>query len=270
MTRYTATAIDEALASSRPAFIGYLSTGFPSVQGSIDAAKTLVDNGADIIELGLPYTDPTMDGKVIQQAGQAALERGLRTRDVFTAVEQVAGTGAAVVIMTYYNLVFKYGEENFARDMANAGGAGLIIPDLIPEEAGPWAAAADAHHLDKIFLVAPSSTDERLRITAEASRGFVYAASRMGVTGLQTAISSSARSLVERTRAAGAPRVAVGIGVSNRDQAQEVGSYADGVIVGSAFVKPLVENDTNRAAGLIELAKVAADIGDGIYTARRN
>lgn len=267
MTSKTANAIDSCLSQGRPAFIGYLPAGFPSVDGGIDAAKTMVGAGVDIVELGFPYSDPSMDGKVIQHAGQLALERGLKRGDMFRAVEQVASTGAPTLIMTYYNLVFRYGEANFARDLANAGGAGMIIPDLVPEEGAEWIAAADVHGLDKIFLVAPSSTDERLALTASASRGFVYAASRMGVTGIQDSLGSDAEQLVERTRAAGAERVAVGIGVSNEEHARSVGAYADGVIVGSALVKPLLEHDGD-SKGLDALADVTASIRRGIDSAR--
>lgn len=268
MTVHVSDQIDKARAHNHAAFVAYLSGGFPDVQGSIDAAKTVVDAGADIVEIGFPYSDPTMDGVIIQESGQKALERGLKRGDMFRIVEEVAKTGAAVVIMTYYNPIFVYGVENFARDLSNAGGAGLITPDLIPEEAGEWIDASTAYDLDRIFLVAPTSTDERIKKTVDATRGFVYAASRMGVTGLQTSVESSAEDLVRRTREAGAPNVCVGIGVSNREQAQEVGRYADGVIVGSALVQALVKNDGDTAAGLRELRQVAEDIATGAHTTR--
>lgn len=264
----TGDVIERCKAEGRPAFIGYLPVGYPTVDASIEAAKAIVAEGVDIVELGLPYSDPSMDGVIIQHAGQVALERGVRSKDIFRAVNEVAETGAAVVVMTYYNLVFKYGEENFARDLAAAGGAGMIIPDLVPEEASSWIAAADKYELDKIFLVAPSSTDERLALTSAASRGFVYAASRMGVTGVQANVGSDAHSLVERTRAAGATNVCVGIGVSNGVQAKQVGAYADGVIVGSALVKALLDNEDDVAAGLVAIRSVAADIAAGIKDAR--
>ncbi len=268
MSVYSGDVIDRALAEGHPAFIGYLPVGYPSVQGSIDAAKAIVDAGVDIIELGFPYSDPSMDGTIIQEAAQAALDRGVKRADMFRAVEEVASTGAAVLIMTYFNPVLRYGVDNFARDLANAGGAGLITPDLIPEEAGEWIAAADEYGLDKVFLVAPSSTNERISITAKASRGFVYAASRMGVTGVQSDVGSDAEGLVQRARTQGAERVAVGIGVSNKEQALEVGSYADGVIVGSALVKALLDNDADPKAGISAITAVAADIAEGIHTAR--
>ncbi|MDP9805508.1 tryptophan synthase alpha chain [Trueperella bonasi] len=270
MTVYVVDQIERARANNHAAFIAYLSGGFPDVQGSIDAAKTVIDAGADIVEIGFPYSDPTMDGVIIQESGQKALERGLKRGDMFHIVEEVAQTGAAVVIMTYYNPIFVYGVDNFARDLANAGGAGLITPDLIPEEAGDWIEASDKYDLERIFLVAPTSTDERIKKTVDATRGFVYAASRMGVTGVQTSVESSAEALVRRTRKAGAKNVCVGIGVSNREQALEVSRYADGVIVGSALVKTLVDNDGDKEAGLRELRKAAEDIAAGAHAIRES
>ncbi|WP_235001790.1 tryptophan synthase subunit alpha [Arcanobacterium ihumii] len=262
----TGETIDAALANGRPAFIGYLPVGFPTVDRSIEAAKQIVASGVDVVELGFPYTDPTMDGSVIQHAAQQALDNGVKRGDIFRAVEKVSDSGAAVVVMTYYNLVFKYGVDNFARDLAQAGGAGLIIPDLIPEEATDWMEVSDSYNLDRIFLVAPLSTDERIRLTAEASRGFVYAASRMGVTGVQSSVGSDAENLVERARKQGARRVAVGIGVSTPDQAKEVGRFADGVIVGSALVKALEGDDYIES--LDRLSKVTSDIFSGVEQAR--
>ncbi len=263
----TATRIEELRAAGRPALVGYLPVGFPDVAGSIAAAKVMVEAGVDIVELGLPYSDPVMDGSVIQRATTAALAGGVRVRDCLRAVEAVAATGAPVLIMTYANPVFRYGTEAFARDLAAAGGAGLVTPDLVPEEAGEWLAASEAHDLDRVFLVAPSSTPERLAITAAASRGFVYAASTMGVTGVRAAVGSQAERLVRDTRAAGAPRVCVGLGVSTATQAAEVGAYADGVIVGSAFVRALIDPPT-PAAGLTALADVVGAIATGVRTAR--
>lgn len=263
----TATRIEELRAAGRPALIGYLPVGFPDVAGSVAAAKVMVEAGVDIVELGLPYSDPVMDGSVIQHAATAALARGVRVRDVLGAVEAVAAVGAPVLIMTYANPVFRYGTEAFARDLAAAGGAGLITPDLIPEEAGEWIAASEAHGLDRVFLVAPSSTTERLALTAAASRGFVYAASTMGVTGVRATVGSEAERLVRDTRAAGAERVCVGLGVSTGAQAAEVGAYADGVIVGSAFVRALVDAP-DTTAGLTALADVVGGIAAGVRNAR--
>ncbi len=182
-------------------------------------------------------------------------------------VEAVAQTGVPTVVMTYWNPVVRYGVERFARDLAAAGGAGLITPDLVPDEAGEWVAAADAHALDKVFLVAPSSTDPRLRQTVEACRGFVYATAVMGVTGTRDSSSDLARPLVERTRAVTDLPVAVGLGVSNGDQAAEVAGYADGVIVGSAFVRRLLDAGADRAAGLASLTELTRDLAEGVRRA---
>lgn len=250
----------------RAALVGYLPVGYPDVAASVEAARVLVDCGADIVELGLPYSDPSMDGAVIQQATGAALRGGTRTRDVLAAVEQVAATGAAVVVMTYWNPVLRYGVDAFARDLVAAGGAGLITPDLTPDSGPAWVAASDAHDLDRIFLVAPSSTPQRLASTGAACRGFVYAASLMGVTGERATVGAQARDLVTRTRAVTDTRVCVGVGVSTPAQAAEVARFADGVIVGSALVRCLV--DAEPAQGRRRLAAVTRDLFDGIVGAR--
>ncbi|MBD7981857.1 MULTISPECIES: tryptophan synthase subunit alpha [Oerskovia] len=263
----TAARIEEVSAQGRAALIGYLPVGYPSVEGTVEVAKALVESGVDIIELGLPYTDPVMDGPVIQQAVEHSLSAGTRVRDVFTAVQAVAALGVPVLVMTYWNPVLRYGVEAFARDLAAAGGAGLITADLIPDEAGEWIAAADAHGLDKVFLVAPSSTPERLRLTAAASRGFVYAASTMGVTGVRSEVGSKAEELVAATRAAGGEHVCVGLGVSTGAQAAQVGRYADGVIVGSAFVRPLLGEEPWDER-LEQVRAVARDLAHGVRSAR--
>lgn len=262
----------DALASGeqpRAALVGYLPVGFPTVPGSVEAVRTMVEAGVDVVELGMPYSDPVMDGPLIQHAVDVALRGGTRVRDTLVAVEQVADAGAPVLVMTYWNLVLRYGVEAFARDLAAAGGAGLITPDLVPDEAGEWIAASEARGLDRVFLVAPSSTPERLVTTTAASRGFVYAASTMGVTGERATVGSRAEQLVADTRAAGARRVCVGLGVSTPEQAAQVAAYADGVIVGSALVRPLMEAET-PTAGLDALAAAAAGLAAGVRGARRS
>jgi tryptophan synthase alpha chain len=264
----TGTAFAAAKAEGRAALVGYLPAGFPDVQGSIDAMRAMVEAGCDVIEVGLPYSDPVMDGPTIQAAAQQALEAGTRTADVLRVVEAVAATGTPTVVMTYWNPVERYGVDAFARDLANAGGAGLITPDLVPDEADGWVAAADAHKLDKVFLVAPSSTDARLRMTADSCRGFCYAAAVMGVTGARESSSDLAAPLVARVRSVGGDvPVAVGIGVSDGDQAAEVARFADGVIVGSAFVRRLLDAGSDRAAGLASLAELTRDLADGVRRA---
>jgi tryptophan synthase alpha chain len=267
-----ARAFDKARGEYRAALVGYLPAGYPDVPGGVEALTTMVDAGCDIIEVGLPYSDPVMDGPTIQAAAQAALEGGVRTTDVLRTVEAVAATGVPTVIMTYWNPVERYGVSRFAADLANAGGAGLITPDLTPDSAAPWIAAADEHDLDKIFLVAPSSTDARIAMTTKACRGFVYATAVMGVTGARTTTSDLAGPLVARTRASLADQqsdlpVGVGLGVSNGDQAAEVASYADGVIVGSAFVRTLLDAEGKRS-GLDALAALTRDLADGVRRGR--
>jgi tryptophan synthase alpha chain len=260
----TATAFAKARAEGRAALVGYLPAGFPDVEGGIDALRTMVEHGCDVIEIGLPYSDPVMDGPTIQAAAQQALEHGTRTADVLRTVEAVAATGVPTVVMTYWNPVERYGVERFAADLASAGGAGLITPDLVPDEAAEWIAAADAHELDKVFLVAPSSTDDRLRSTTAACRGFVYATAVMGVTGARESTSELAGPLVERTRAFTDLPVGVGLGVSNGEQAAELARYADGVIVGSAFVRRLLDAGADSAAGLASLADLTRDLAQGV------
>jgi tryptophan synthase alpha chain len=252
-------AIDRAKSQGRAALIGYLPVGFPTVAASVEAAAALIEGGCDIVELGLPYSDPVMDGPVIAQAVTAALAGGVRVDDTFRAVRELSPLGAPLLVMTYYNPVLRRGVERFAGQLAEAGGAGLITPDLIPDEADEWLAASDQHGLDRVFLVAPSSSDERLALTAKACRGFTYATSTMGVTGVRSQLADSARVLVERTRAAGAQRVCVGVGVSNPQQAATVAGFADGVIVGSAFVKLLVAAP-NAAAARRDLSGLAGEL----------
>lgn len=259
----TANRLDEIRAAGRSALIGYLPVGFPSVEKSIEAARTLIANGVDILELGIPYTDPVMDGPTIQHAVDIALADGVRVSDAFRIVEALADLNVPVLVMSYYNPILRYGIERFAADLAAAGGAGIITPDLIPDEATTWIAAADEFGLDRVFLVAPSSTPARLELTAHACRGFVYAASTMGVTGERTQVGSGARALVEATRAAGADRVCVGLGVSTRSQAADIASYADGVIVGSAFVRTML-SDKPWADQLADLAHVASELASGV------
>jgi tryptophan synthase alpha chain len=263
----TSTAFEKARADGRAALVGYLPAGYPDVAGGIDALKVLVDAGCDVIEIGLPYSDPVMDGPTIQAAAQAALEGGVRTTDVLRTVEAVAATGTPTLVMTYWNPVERYGVERFATDLANAGGAGLITPDLTPDFAPEWIAAADAHDLDKVFLVAPSSTEERIAMTTAACRGFVYATAVMGVTGARTSTSDLAGPLVARTKAATDLPVGVGLGVSNGDQAAEIAAYADGVIVGSAFVRTLLDHADDRPAGLRALAALTEDLAGGVRRA---
>jgi tryptophan synthase alpha chain len=267
MSPTVSTAFETARGEGRAALVGYLPAGFPDVAGGIESLRAMVDAGCDVIEVGLPYSDPVMDGPTIQAAAQQALDGGVRTRDVLRTVEAVASTGVPTVVMTYWNPVERYGVERFAADLAGAGGAGLITPDLTPDSGADWIAAADAHDLDRIFLVAPSSTDARIAMTTAACRGFVYATAVMGVTGARTTTSDLAGPLVTRTKAVTDLPVAVGLGVSTGDQAAEVASYADGVIVGSAFVRVLLDHADDRAAGLRALATLTEELAGGVRRA---
>ena len=233
------------------AVVGYLPVGFPDLQTSIDAAVALVENGVDVLELGVPYSDPVMDGEVIQRATQTALARGFKLRQVFDAVSAItARVDAPVLLMTYWNPVLQFGVDRFADELAAAGGAGLITPDLIPDEASAWIAASERTGLDRVFLAAPSSTEARLRQAVERSRGFVYAVSTMGITGARSDVDSAARGLVERLRAAGATSACVGLGISTAAQVREVLEYADGAIIGSALVRALEQDGVAGAAGV--------------------
>jgi tryptophan synthase alpha chain len=245
-------------AAGSGALIGYLPVGYPDLATSIEAAVAIVEAGVDVLELGVPYSDPVMDGTVIQKATQTALEGGFKLGQAFEAVAAItARVDAPVLLMTYWNPVLQYGVERFAADLAAAGGAGLITPDLIPDEATQWLAASDNHDLDRVFLAAPSSTDVRLEQAVRLSRGFVYAVSTMGITGARSDVDSAARTLVARLRAAGATSTCVGLGISTADQVREVLEYADGAIVGSALVRALADG------GVPAVARVAAELSSG-------
>ncbi len=258
-----ATTFQRAKAEHRAALVGYLPAGFPSVPGAIAAATAMAEAGADIVEIGLPYSDPLMDGPVIQEAATRALAGGTRVADVLRTVAAVAGAGVPTLVMTYWNPVDHYGVAAFARDLAGAGGSGLITPDLTPEEAGPWLEAAAEHGLDPVFLVAPSSSPERIKLITSACGGFVYAASLMGTTGTRDAVSGQAAGLVRRVRECTSLPVAVGLGVRDRSQAAQVAGFADGVIVGSAFVRRLLDAP-DEAAGAAAVRDLAAGLAAAV------
>ena len=240
------------------ALVGYLPVGYPDLPTSIEAALTLAAEGVDVLELGLPYSDPVMDGPVIQAATQEALAGGFRLRHVFEAVREItAATDVPALLMTYWNPVLQFGPDRFAGELAAAGGAGLITPDLVPDEAAEWLEASDRHELDRVFLAAPTSSDPRLDRTVAVSRGFVYAVSTMGITGARATVDAAARTLVGRLREHGAERVCVGIGVSTGAQVREILGYADGAIVGAALVAALGD-------GLPRLREVAAGLRAGV------
>lgn len=253
-----AEAIDRAKAEGRGAFVGYLPLGFPDLATSIDAAVALADNGADVLELGPPYSDPVMDGVVIQEATQAALAAGFRMRDTFTAIREITRrVDVPVLVMSYWNPVFQYGVDRYADELLAAGGAGMITPDITPDAAGEWIAASRRTGLDRVFLAAPTSTDARLDLVIGSSTGFVYTVSTMGITGERAELDAAARTLVARLRERGAERACVGIGVSTAAQVAGVLEYADGAIVGTALVRAL------REGGVPRLAEMARELTAG-------
>ena len=233
----------EVLAANResnaPSLVGYFPVGYPTLSDSIEAAIAMCKNGVDVLELGIPYSDPVMDGPVIQEATRQALEAGFKLSQTFEAVRQItAAVDTPVLVMTYWNPVLQYGVERFARDLAAAGGAGLITPDLIPDEAAQWIEVSDELGLDRVFLATPTSSPERMKRACELSRGFAYAVSTMGITGARTEVDKMAREVVAKIRQTGSDQnAAVGIGISTAAQVLEVNEYADAAIVGSAFVK---------------------------------
>jgi tryptophan synthase alpha chain len=238
--------------------------GFPTVDGSVASMIAMAEAGCDVIEVELPYSDPVMDGPVIQRASDIALAGGVRTRDTLRIIEAVAATGASVVLMTYWNPIERYGVRAFARDLAGTGATGMITPDLIPDEAAEWLTASDEYRIDRTFLVSPSSTDERIAMTVTHCRGFVYATALMGVTGARTRVSQQAPELVARVRAIDPDMpVGVGLGVGTGAQAAQVAAFADGVIVGSALVRCVLDAP-DLAAGQERLRALSAELAEGV------
>ena len=263
MSRSLVEVFAQTRAAGRAALIGYLPAGFPTPEQSIDLFTDMVEAGVDIVEVGLPYSDPLMDGADIQAAVDIALRAGTTPDVVLDTVAAVARTDAAVLVMSYWNPIERFGVERFADRLADSGGCGVITPDLTPEEAGPWLTATTRRGLDRVFLVAPSSTDARIATICSVTSGFVYAASTMGVTGARAQVSSAAPALVERTRALTTLPVCVGLGVSTGAQAGEVAGYADGVIVGSAFVRRILASDSHQQARSA-VRELATELATGI------
>jgi len=259
MTSRVEAVIDQARADGRGVLIGYLPAGYPDIQTSIDAVIALSESGADIIELGVPYSDPVMDGLVIQRATNASLDGGFRLANLFEILRATTGVvSAPILVMTYWNPVVQYGVERFAQALRESGGAGLITPDLIPDEASEWIAASDKFELDRVFLAAPSSSAARLENAVRQSRGFVYAVSTMGITGARADLDEAARLLVGRLKAVGAERVCVGVGISTAQQVRDVAQYADGAIVGSHLVTALSDD------GVAGVSRVTAELASGV------
>ena len=263
MTRTLDAAFATAKAENRAALVGYFPAGFPTVESSKRIVEAMVRGGVDVVEIGLPYSDPLMDGPVIQRAVEAALANGVRISDVIDVVRAVAKTGAPTLVMSYWNPIERYGVHRFADELAEAGGVGVINPDLTPEEAADWIAATDAAGVARVFLVAPSSTPERLKIVTDVTNGFVYAASLMGVTGARTSLSDAAGVLVRRVRDITDRPIAVGLGVSTPEQAAQIAQYADGVIVGSAFVRAVLDAP-DEAAAIVAVEQLANALAAGV------
>lgn len=261
-------AFASARAEDRALLIGYMPAGFPTWVDAVSVVSAMIENGVDVVEIGLPYSDPLMDGPVIQAAADRSLAQGTTVADVLRTVEALSATGAPILVMSYWNPIERYGVDRFAKDLAAAGGAGVITPDIIPEEADEWVRATDEAMLDRVFLVAPSSPVERIQRVCRTSNGFVYAASTMGVTGARDAVSADAEALVARTRGVTGQPVCVGLGVSTPAQAAEVARYADGVIVGSAFVRLVLDAD-DPAKAAADVARLAAGMAAAVRSARR-
>lgn len=250
----TAKRFEDNRAAGRQTLVGYFPIGYPNLEESVAAAIAMCENGVDILELGVPYSDPVMDGLVIQEATQTALSNGFKLNQVFDAVAQVTkAVNTPVLVMTYWNPVIQYGVDRFAEDLKTAGGAGLITPDLIPDEAGDWLSTSDRLDLDRVFLATPTSSPERMQHACELSRGFVYSVSTMGITGTRDSVDELAKQVVSAVRDTKTNQnTAVGIGISTANQIHDVNQYADGAIVGSAFVRAY---QNGGLTGLIEKVK---------------
>lgn len=249
-----------AKSEKRAALIGYMPAGFPSKEGSTRLIAAMIEGGVDIVEVGFPYSDPVMDGPVIQQAAEISLRNNTSANDVFDIVKT---SSVPTLVMSYWNPIERFGVERFARELAGASGVGVITPDLTVEESQPWIDATQAYGINRVYVVAPSSNDQRLSMVTAACSGFVYAASLMGVTGARTTLSNAASELVARVRRVTDLPVAVGLGVSNPTQAAEVATYADGVIVGSAFIK-LVLDSASIEEAIPKVKELAEQLAQGV------
>ena len=257
MTTALAQLFEKTRSENRAALIAYIPAGYPTQEGCKAVIDAFADAGVDAIEIGFPYSDPVMDGPTIQEASNTSLNAGTGAKEVFEALAHATSRGIPSVVMTYWNPIEKYGTEAFAASIASNSGSGVITPDLPPDESDLWITATDQNKIDRVFVVAPSSSEERLKLVTNNVTGFVYAASLMGVTGTRTEVSSRAEELVKRIRVHTQLPVAVGLGVSTSEQAHEVAKFADGVIVGSAFVKAILEQpDLSKAvAAVVQLSK---------------
>jgi tryptophan synthase alpha chain len=249
----------ENRASGRGTLVGYFPAGYPTVDESVEAFVAMAKNGCDILEVGVPYSDPVMDGLVIQQATEKALANGFRLKQTFEVIKKVREqVDTPMLVMSYWNPVLRYGVEEFAQHLQDAGAQGMITPDLIPDEGASWLAAARKRELDHVFLVAPSSSDDRVKANSAASQGFVYSVSTMGITGERANLDQLARQVVGKVKDLGTAPTCVGVGISSAEQVREVNSYADGAIVGTAFVKAY------EAGGLSALSEKTRELAGGL------
>src|SRR5579864_7786929 len=236
----------------RPALVAYLTCGDPDLRVTREVALAAIDAGAEVIELGVPFSDPVADGPVIQRASERALKNGTSLEDVLRLASEIRKeTDAGLIVFTYLNPMLRLGMERFCAEAAKAGVDGALITDLTVEEASEYRRAMAAHNLDTVFLAAPTSPVTRLKAIAEACKGFVYAVSRTGITGTQKQVAADVQGLVTRIRKFTRLPVAVGFGISNAVQFAEVGQFADGVVVGSAIVQ-LIEQNPGREAQAVE------------------
>ena len=242
----------------RKAFVAFVTAGDPSLERTVEAAREMAEGGVDVLELGVPFSDPMADGPVIQRASERALRRGTTLAGVLAAARSIrAGTALPILLFTYFNPVLRYGPARLAREAVESGVDGVLVTDLPPEEAGGWIALARETGLDTVFLAAPTSSDARLGLVAGASRGFVYAVSRTGVTGETHILSDDARPLVRRLKSLTDAPVALGFGISTPEQVRAAAEVADGVVVGSALVRFLEETPEGDLAGRVRWLKSA-------------
>jgi tryptophan synthase alpha chain len=257
----------KAKSENRSVLIGYIPAGFPTQRAAKKIVKAMIAGGVDIMEIGYPYSDPVMDGPVIQAASEQSLQNCTGAKEVFELLQSSVELGTPSLVMSYWSPIEKFGAAKFSEALASAGGSGVITPDLTIEESISWREVCTKNRIDRVYVVAPSSSDARLSQVTDQCSGFIYAASLMGVTGTRDSVSGNAGSLVARIRKVSNLPVAVGLGVSTKEQAKEVATYADGVIVGSAFIKLIQQYGAGRK-GLRKVKELAQSLSDGVRSAK--